>query len=122
MLILPAVFFCIVYSFLLIRYGPPGSGKTLLVRSLVNVFKLSFFSVNIASLLSKYLGESEKQLAQLFLQARQSCPAVIFLDEIDALCPPRESSNPQTARLCSQLLSLFDELTEQVVVIGATNR
>lgn len=104
------------------RYGPPGSGKTLLVRSLVKVYKLSFFSVNIASLLSKYLGESEKQLTQLFLQAKQSCPAIIFLDEIDALCPPREYASTQTARLCSLLLSLFDDLNEQVLVIGATNR
>ena len=104
------------------RYGPPGSGKTLLVRSLVNVYKLSFFSVNIASILSQFLGESEKQLTQVFTQAKQSCPAIIFLDEIDALCPPREQSSPQTARLCSLLLGLFDELNEQVLVIGATNR
>ena len=88
----------------------------------MNVYKLSFFTANIASLLSCYLGESEKQLTQLFTQAKQSSPAILFLDEIDALCPSRESSSTQTARLCSLLLSLFDELTEPVLVIGAANR
>lgn len=120
----PLVEYCciLIHICLWLSYGPPGSGKTLLVRSLVNVFQLSFFSANIASLLSQYLGESEKQLTQLFMQARQSCPAILFLDEIDALCPAREHSSTQTARLCSLLLSLFDELSEQVLVIGATNR
>ena len=59
---------------------------------------------------------------ELFARARHAAPAIIFLDEIDALCPPRESVGPATARLCSLLLSLFDQLTERVVVIGATNR
>lgn len=106
----------------ILLFGPPGTGKTLLVRSLVSTFRLSFFTSNLALLLSHHAGESERQLASLFARARHAAPAVIFLDEIDALCPPRESVGPATARLCSLLLSLFDQLTERVVVIGATNR
>ena len=106
----------------ILLFGPPGTGKTLLVRSLVSTFHLSFFTSNLALLLSHHAGESERQLASLFARARHAAPAIIFLDEIDALCPPRESVGPATARLCSLLLSLFDQLTERVVVIGATNR
>lgn len=106
----------------ILLFGPPGTGKTLLVRSLVSAYKLSFFTCNLAMLLSQFAGESERQLASLFSRARQAAPSILFLDEIDALCPPRESVGPATARLCSLLLSLFDQLAERVVVIGATNR
>ena len=103
-------------------YGPPGSGKTLLVRSFVEAFHLSYFTTNVASLLSQYLGDSEKQLMSLFQRAREGAPSILFLDEIDALCPPRESAGPNSTRLCSLLLSLFDELQAGVVVVAATNR
>ena len=103
-------------------YGPPGSGKTLLVRSLVSCFHTAFFTVSISALLSQYLGESERRLTELFNQARLAAPAIIFLDEIDALCPPRDRANAASSRLCSLLLALFDEVSERVIVIGATNR
>lgn len=103
-------------------YGPPGSGKTLLVRSFVEAFHLSYFTTNVASLLSQYLGDSEQQLTSLFQRAREGAPSVLFLDELDALCPPRENAGPNSTRLCSLLLSLFDELDTGVVVVGATNR
>ena len=103
-------------------FGPPGSGKTLLVRSLVCCYHTAFFAANIAALLSQYLGESEKRLARLFARARAAAPAIIFLDEIDALCPPRDQADANANRLCSLLLSLFDELIGHVIIIAATNR
>ena len=103
-------------------FGPPGSGKTLLVRSLVRCYHTAFFAANIAALLSQYLGESEKRLARLFARARAAAPAIIFLDEIDALCPPRDQADANANRLCSLLLSLFDELIGHVIIIAATNR
>ena len=103
-------------------FGPPGSGKTLLVRSLVRCYHTAFFAANIAALLSQYLGESEKRLARLFARARAAAPAIIFLDEIDALCPPRDQADANANRLCSLLLSLFDELVGHVIIIAATNR
>ena len=106
----------------ILLFGPPGTGKTLLVRSLVSAYRLSFFTANLAFLLSHHAGDSERRLAALFARARHAAPAILFLDEIDALCPPRESVGPATARLASLLLSLFDQLAERVVVIGATNR
>ena len=92
------------------------------MRSFVEAFHLSFFTTNVASLLSQYLGDSEKQLTDLFTRAREGAPSILFLDEVDALCPPRENAGANSTRLCSLLLSLFDELEEGVVVIGATNR
>lgn len=103
-------------------YGPPGCGKTLLVRSLVQCYHVSYFSTSIASLLSQYLGESERLLTELFVKARAAAPSVVFLDEVDALCPPRDQVGAASSRLCSLLLSLFDEMEEKVIVIGATNR
>ena len=103
-------------------FGPPGSGKTLLVRSLVRCYHTAFFAANIAALLSQYLGESEKRLARLFARARAAAPAIIFLDESDALCPPRDQADANANRLCSLLLSLFDELVGHVIIIAATNR
>ena len=102
-------------------FGPPGSGKTLLVRSLVRCYHTAFFAANIAALLSQYLGESEKR-PRLFARARAAAPAIIFLDEIDALCPPRDQADANANRLCSLLLSLFDELIGHVIIIAATNR
>lgn len=67
-------------------------------------------------------GQSEQQLTELFARARHAAPSILFLDEVDALCPPREETDGASIRLCSLLLSLFDEVQERVLVIGATNR
>ncbi|KAM8804342.1 ATPase family AAA domain-containing protein 2-like [Eudromia elegans] len=111
-------------------YGPPGTGKTLVARALANecsqgARKISFFLRKGADALSKWLGESERQLRLLFEQAHQSRPSIIFFDEIDGLAPVRSSGQDQTySSIVSTLLALMDGLDSrgEVVVIGATNR
>ncbi|KAM8796701.1 ATPase family AAA domain-containing protein 2-like [Eudromia elegans] len=111
-------------------YGPPGTGKTLVARALANecsqgARKISFFLRKGADALSKWLGESERQLRLLFEQAHQSRPSIIFFDEIDGLAPVRSSRQDQTySSIVSTLLALMDGLDSrgEVVVIGATNR
>ncbi|XP_018330905.1 ATPase family AAA domain-containing protein 2 [Agrilus planipennis] len=111
-------------------YGPPGTGKTLLARALANECsfgsrKVSFFLRKGADLLSKWVGESEKQLRLLFEQAQEMKPSIIFFDEIDGLAPVRSSRQDQIhASIVSTLLALLDGLTNRgdVIVIGATNR
>ncbi|KAM8794611.1 ATPase family AAA domain-containing protein 2-like [Eudromia elegans] len=111
-------------------YGPPGTGKTLVARALANecsqgARKISFFLRKGADALSKWVGESERQLRLLFEQAHQSRPSIIFFDEIDGLAPVRSSRQDQTySSIVSTLLALMDGLDSrgEVVVIGATNR
>lgn len=111
--------------------GPPGTGKTLLARAVANECqsasnrKVSFYMRKGADILSKWVGESEKQLRLLFDEARKHQPSIIFFDEIDGLAPIRHSKQEQThAALVSTLLALMDGMDDrgQVVIIGATNR
>ncbi|KAM4725926.1 ATPase family AAA domain-containing protein 2-like [Anableps anableps] len=111
-------------------YGPPGTGKTLVARALANECshgnrKVSFFMRKGADCLSKWVGESERQLQLLFEQAYQRRPSIIFFDEIDGLAPVRSSKQDQIhSSIVSTLLALMDGLDSrgEVVVIGATNR
>ncbi|NXA47580.1 ATAD2 protein, partial [Nothocercus julius] len=111
-------------------YGPPGTGKTLVARALANECsqgdrRISFFMRKGADSLSKWVGESERQLRLLFEQAHQSRPSIIFFDEIDGLAPVRSSRQDQIhSSIVSTLLALMDGLDSrgEVVVIGATNR
>ena len=108
-------------------YGPPGTGKTMLAKAIAHESNVNFISAKGSDLLSKWYGESEKRIAEVFTRARQVAPAIIFLDELDALAPLRGSAigEPQvTERIVNQLLSEMDGLEELrgVVVVGATNR
>ncbi|HHT9152285.1 MAG TPA: CDC48 family AAA ATPase, partial [Candidatus Hypogeohydataceae bacterium YC40] len=107
--------------------GPPGTGKTLLVKALAREGKVNFISVKGPALLSKYVGESEKAVRDIFRKARQAAPCIIFFDEIDAIAPRRgagESESRVTERVISQLLTELDGIEELkgVLVLGATNR
>jgi len=108
-------------------YGPPGTGKTLLAKAIANESQANFITAKGSDLLSKWYGESEKHISEVFKKARQVSPAVVFLDELDALAPVRggASGEPRvTERIVNQLLSELDGLEELrgVIVIGATNR
>ncbi|XP_066152334.1 ATPase family AAA domain-containing protein 2-like isoform X2 [Euwallacea fornicatus] len=111
-------------------HGPPGTGKTLISRALANecsfgARKVSFFMRKGADLLSKWIGEAEKQLRLLFEQAAEMKPSIIFFDELDGLTPTRSSRQDQVhASIVSTLLALMDGLNDrgEVIVIGATNR
>jgi transitional endoplasmic reticulum ATPase len=110
----------------ILLYGPPGNGKTLLVKALASQSNLNFISVKGPELLSKYIGESEQGVRELFARARQAAPCIIFLDEVDALAPKRgfDGRSPVTDRVVSQLLTELDgvEVLKDVWVIAATNR
>jgi transitional endoplasmic reticulum ATPase len=104
--------------------GPPGAGKTLIARAASSEVRAHFVHVNGPEVISKYYGESEAKLRAVFEEARQNAPAIIFLDEIDALAPKRAQVVGEVEkRVVAQLLALMDGLVErgQVVVIGATN-
>ena len=108
-------------------YGPPGTGKTMLAKAIAHESGANFITAKGSDLLSKWYGESEKRIAEIFMRARQVSPSIIFLDELDALAPVRGAAvgEPQvTERIVNQLLSEMDGLEELtgVVVIGATNR
>lgn len=106
-------------------YGPPGCGKTFLVRALVAEAAANFLSIRGAELLSKWVGESERGVRELFRRARSAAPAIIFFDEIDALAPPRGSDqNGTTDRVVAALLTELDgiESLRDVYVLAATNR
>lgn len=108
-------------------FGPPGTGKTRLARAVAGAAEANFIAARASELLSKWHGESERQVARLFARARQVAPAVIFLDEIDSLAPARGSALGEPAvadRIVNTLLAEMDGLQELrgVVVIGATNR
>jgi transitional endoplasmic reticulum ATPase len=107
--------------------GPPGCGKTLLAKAIASESKVNFLSVKGPALLSKYVGESEKAIREVFRKARQVAPCIIFFDEIDALVPARSASSSDShvgERVLSQFLAEFDGVEElrDVLVLGATNR
>ncbi|WP_397519288.1 AAA family ATPase, partial [Rhodococcus pyridinivorans] len=107
-------------------YGPPGCGKTYLVRALAGTGRLSVHAVKGAELMDKWVGASEKAVRELFERARNSAPALVFLDEIDALAPRRGQSSDSgvSDRVVASLLTELDgvEPLRDVVVVGATNR
>ncbi|HDQ60006.1 MAG TPA: AAA family ATPase [Candidatus Woesearchaeota archaeon] len=106
-------------------YGPPGTGKTLLARAVANESDAYFISLAGPEVVSKWVGESEKKLRQIFEDAEKNAPSIIFIDEIDAIAPKRENAQGEVERrLVAQLLATMDGLKSRgkVVVIGATNR
>jgi len=111
----------------ILLFGPPGTGKTLLAKAVANESECNFISIKGPELLSKWVGESEKGVREIFRKARQASPSIIFFDEVDALVPRRGSytgSSHVTESVVSQILTELDGLEElkDVVVIGATNR
>lgn len=107
--------------------GPPGCGKTLLAKAIANESRVNFISVKGPALLSKYVGESERGVREIFRKARQAAPCIIFLDEIDALLPMRgvaSGDSHVSERVLSQFLAELDGIEELkgVLVLGATNR
>jgi transitional endoplasmic reticulum ATPase len=106
-------------------HGPPGTGKTLLAKAVANETNANFYSIGGPEIMSKYYGESEEKLRNVFEQAEKNAPSIIFIDEIDSIAPKREEvSGEVERRIVAQLLSLMDGLKSRgkVVVIGATNR
>ena len=111
----------------ILLYGPPGTGKTLLAKAVANESEANFISIKGPELLSKWVGESEKGVREVFHKARQAAPCVVFMDELDSLVPTRGGGfgdNQVTERVISQVLTELDGLEElrDVVIIGATNR
>ena len=107
-----------------LMHGPPGTGKTLMARIIADEVKAKFFLINGPEIMNKYYGESEAALRSIFDEATKEAPAIIFLDEIDAIAPKREEVHGEVEkRVVAQLLALMDGLEQrgQVVVIGATN-
>lgn len=105
--------------------GPPGTGKTLLAKAVASETDSSFFSIAGPEIMSKYYGESEKQLREVFANAEKNAPSIIFIDEIDSIAPKRGEGTDQTEkRIVAQLLTAMDGLKSrgQVVVMAATNR
>ena len=106
-------------------YGPPGCGKTLLARALASECDASFFTISGPEIMNKYYGETEGKLRDLFKEARENAPSIVFIDEIDVLAPRREEAfGDVEKRVVGQLLALMDGVSDRgdVVVIGATNR
>jgi ATP-dependent 26S proteasome regulatory subunit len=110
----------------LILYGPPGTGKTLLARAISNECQLKFFMIKGPEIIDMYVGESERHMRQIFLEAKEAAPSILFFDELDALASKRvdnESMN-STSRVVSQLILEIDDLSnfQNVFIMGATNR
>ncbi|MBN2122237.1 CDC48 family AAA ATPase [Candidatus Micrarchaeota archaeon] len=108
-----------------LMYGPPGTGKTLLAKAVANESDANFIYLGGPEVVSKYVGESEQRLRQLFDEAQKNAPSIIFIDEIDAIAPKREEVTGEVERrMVSQMLTLMDGLKSrgEVIVIAATNR
>src|SRR6478735_11734836 len=110
----------------LLLYGPPGTGKTMIAKAVATTSEANFISIKGPELLSKWVGESEKGIREVFRKARQAAPCIVFFDELDAVAPRRGSDGDArvTERVISQMLTEMDGLEDLngVVVIGATNR
>ncbi|UPW00503.1 AAA family ATPase [Halorussus gelatinilyticus] len=105
-------------------YGPPGTGKTMIAKAVANEVDAHFVTVSGPEIMSKYKGESEERLRDVFEQARENAPTIVFFDEIDAIAGERDEDSDVENRVVAQLLSMMDGLESrgEVVVIGATNR
>ncbi|KAF5073242.1 ATP-dependent zinc metalloprotease FtsH [anaerobic digester metagenome] len=106
-------------------FGPPGTGKTLIAKAVANESGAHFIAIAGPEVISKYYGESEQRLREVFEEARENAPAIIFIDELDSIAPRREDVTGEVERrVVAQLLTMMDGLEErgEVVVIGATNR
>ena len=106
-------------------HGPPGTGKTLLARAVANEADTKFFHIAGPEIMGRFYGESEQRLREIFQQAAQQAPSIIFIDEIDSIAPKRQDVNGEVERrVVAQLLTLMDGLEprQNVIVIGATNR
>ncbi|MEM0332552.1 MAG: CDC48 family AAA ATPase [Archaeoglobaceae archaeon] len=106
-------------------YGPPGTGKTLIAKAVANEVNAHFIPISGPEIMSKFYGESEQRLREIFEEAKENAPSIIFIDEIDSIAPKREEVTGEVERrVVAQLLTLMDGLEErgQVIVIGATNR
>ena len=106
-------------------HGPPGTGKTLLAKAVANESEANFILLNGPEIMSKFYGESEKRIREIFEEAEKSSPSIVFIDEIDAIAPKREDVQGEVERrVVSQLLTMMDGLQGRgkVIVIGATNR
>src|ERR1044072_9151457 len=106
-------------------YGPPGTGKTLLAKAVANESNAHFISISGPEIMSKFYGESEARLREIFKETKEKAPSIIFIDEIDSIAPKREEVTGEVERrVVSQLLSLMDglEARGKVIVIAATNR
>jgi transitional endoplasmic reticulum ATPase len=110
----------------ILLHGPPGTGKTLIAKAVAKMTESNFISIKGPELLSKWVGESEKGVREIFRKARLAAPCIIFLDEVDALVPRRGGSSDShvTENVVSQILTEIDGLEElhDVLIIGATNR
>jgi len=108
-----------------LMHGPPGTGKTLLAKAVANESDAHFITINGPEIMSKYVGGSEERLREIFEEAEENAPSIVFIDEIDAIAPKREEVTGEAERrTVAQLLTLMDGLKArgQVMVIGATNR
>ena len=106
-------------------YGPPGTGKTLIAKAVANESGAHFISIAGPEIISKYYGESEQKLREIFEEAEDNAPSIIFIDELDSIAPKREDVNGEVERrVVAQLLTIMDGISDrgQVIVIGATNR
>jgi len=109
----------------ILLYGPPGCGKTLIAKVLASESEANFYSINGPEIMNKYYGETEARLRDIFKEAKDNAPSVVFIDEIDAIAPKREEAYGDVEkRVVAQLLALMDGLTDRgnVIVLGATNR
>tara|TARA_Y100000310_G_scaffold89559_2_gene86651 strand:- start:3253 stop:5547 length:2295 start_codon:yes stop_codon:yes gene_type:complete len=109
----------------ILLHGPPGTGKTLLAKAVANESEANFMLLNGPEIMSKFYGESEKKIRDIFEDAEKNAPSIVFIDEIDAIAPKREDVQGEVERrVVSQILTLMDGLKSRgkVIVVGATNR
>ena len=109
----------------ILLHGPPGTGKTLLAKAVASETNAHFISISGPEIMSKFYGESEARIREIFKESREKAPSIIFIDEIDSIAPKREEVTGEVERrVVSQLLSLMDGLESRgkVIVIAATNR